>query len=157
MEADIGAHGFSSITTKDSAVHLATRISVLYGLHRYFALGLQLAFSLDRNTWSEAQKTLNRNLYTGVDLRLRFPYRRLSFWAALTTGYARRHYLREGDRWKDTDAMGIGAGIGIDCFITPSLAIGASSWVLRELLMRGAPIHWTVTAGVRIYLSRRAP
>jgi hypothetical protein len=156
---------------------LATRISVLYGLHRHFALGQQLAITLDRNVWyEEAPAIANRNLYTGVDFRFRFPYRRLLFWAALTVGYENRHYLLlrawEGvDRWKSSHGFGFGAGIGIDCFVTPLLAIGVSSWVYRgsqfsvyysaarpaEELDEGALIHWTVNAGVRIYLSRRAP
>jgi len=176
LEADLGTHGCVRSTCTDTKPHLATRVAFLFRLHRYVALGQQLALTFDRNDWyEEAPKIANRNVYTGVDFRVRIPCRRALFWGSLTLGYVNRRYLLvqdwANDRWQTYHGLAYGGGVGIDLFATPLLAIGVSTWILRDLagstyysdarpsedLDEGASIHWTVNAGVRIYLSRRAP
>jgi hypothetical protein len=129
--------------------------------------------------FEDLTKKLNWDLSLGFEARLRIPYRRLLFWGAAMGGLGARHsvygYTGRGTSNEtvntSTAALSVvGLGLGLDVFITPRVAVGVSSWLYGagywfiarrhvdsddsdQTEITGA-IHWTLYAGVRIYLGR---
>ncbi len=149
LELDVGVHLCAGSYCRYSTAHLAVRSSVLYAARRYMAVGLHVAFLMERvSGLPNGELDTNKDLLGAAEYRVRIPVKRVLLWAGLALGYVyrERQSIGGGATRSDQD-MVMGLGLGTDLFVSSSAAFGIATWLYYCPTL--VELHWILGVGVR--------